>query len=138
MNRTYHQKCIILTQHPSTLDLCCWPAGFGRRKICLLPGTVTVDMKSVTLTLEAIGKEVDVADPDSCVALTCSDSEGRVWKCGRGAGGGGAGGIVCRILGSREIHTGSLGASLNFIVFNLAILMLQLMSYLLNSIAKYF
>lgn len=49
-------------------------------------------MKSITLTLEAIGKEVDGADQDSCVALTCSDSEGRLWKCGRlGAGGGGGG-----------------------------------------------
>lgn len=55
-----------------------------------------------------------------------------------GLAGAGAGGIVCRILGPREIHTGFLGASLNVIVFNLAILMLQLMSYLLNSIAKYF
>lgn len=35
---------------------------------------------------------------------------------------GEGGQIVCRILGSREIHVGFLGDSLSFIVFSLAIL----------------
>lgn len=38
----------------------------------------------------------------------------------------GAGGLVCRILGSGEVQIGFLGYSLSVIVFNLAILVLDI------------
>lgn len=67
--------------------------------------------KTITVTLEPIGKEVSVAKRDSWHALTQKEGFKMVEGCG-------ASEVVCRILGSRESQIGLLGDSLSFMVFN--------------------